>query len=154
MTWIGDVFSEQGFSDPYLVSLLTSLSSLVGNALAIVCVDRIVTRKVMFVTSTLFAGLVATAFVVVANNAHIVLACLFSIAMTVSWTGIGIMSSDAFPYESRTTQLGFALSFGRCGSIVANAVNPLLLSQHLILPCAGMLLLFGSIVAWFGLDRQ
>jgi hypothetical protein len=77
---------------------------------------------------------------------------VFSVFLTLSWSCLGVLSSEAFPFKSRTTQLGIVVSFGRIGSIAANLVNPLLLEFSLIMPVAGLALLCGAGLALGGLE--
>lgn len=148
MTWMSDVFAEMGYSDPFLMALFSASSALGGNALAYLLMDR-VARKRLLLTGMIGSAAAAISF----QLAPLIASCLFSVSLTMSWTSLGVMSSEAFPVKTRTTQLGLAVSFGRLGSIAANSVNPLLLRLRLILPIAGITLLLGALVAWRCLEH-
>ncbi|KAH9262746.1 hypothetical protein BASA82_000220 [Batrachochytrium salamandrivorans] len=143
MTWMSDVFAEMGYADPFLMTLASSSSAIVGNAIAYGLMDLVPHPKLLL-GGLIAASLSALGFVLSPLPA----ACAFSISITVCWTSLGVVSSEAFPYISRATKLGVAVSCGRLGSILANALNPLLLAEHLILPVAGLSLLLGAIVVF------
>lgn len=138
---MSDVFAEMGYADPFLMTLASSSSALVGNAMAYGLMD-LVPHARLLLGGLLAAALSALGFFL----APLPAACAFSMFITVCWTSLGVVSSRAFPYASRATQLGVAVSCGRLGSILANALNPLLLAEHLILPVAGVSLLLGATV--------
>ena len=144
-TWIGDVFQNLGYKDPFGVSLLFNISSIPGNLISFYFVDRFGRKLLIFLGMTLSA--VAALLFTLLTEPWLVIACvcLYSTTTTLGWVGLGVISAESFPYEIRTTSLGITAAFGRIGSITANLVNPYLLKQHAIVGVAGANLLLGGI---------
>lgn len=150
-TWIGDVFHELGYRDPFAIAFAFAVASVPGTILASALVDRIGRRALLGGGMTI-GGLFALGFSSAQRSGEFVVilcTCLFSVFTTMAWVGLGVVSAESFPFESRTTRMGIAAAFGRIGSITANSVNPFLLRQHAILSVAGIVLIFGGASAWF-----
>jgi putative MFS transporter len=159
-TWIADVFAELGYSDPLAVGLMFAIASVPGTILATLLIERI-GRKSLLCTGMFFSGFSAFAFTMFVNrgerNTGLVIgsACLFSVFVTFSWVGLGVMSSEEYPLKIRTTSMGISAAFGRIGSILANLVNPFLLRSHSILTVAGIVLCIGGVIGMISLvDRS
>lgn len=151
-TWIGDVFHELGYKDPFLVALAFAIASIPGIFIAMSFVERL-GRKFLLGLGMMGSGVSAIIFsardeAVVA----VISACLFSVFVTLGWVGLGVMSTETFPYEKRTTSMGVAAAFGRIGSVTANLVNPFLLKNNMILGVAGAVLIAGGCVGMSLLD--
>lgn len=147
LIWIGDVFTHLGHEDPYFISLVASAFQLVGNFVAFTTMDY-VSHCTLLISGMLVSASAALAFGIPdAPPLFIVCsACVFTASVGLSWISLGVLSAEAFPAAVRATYFGAASSFGRLGSISANAVNPVLVARGLILPCAGLVLLAGATV--------
>ena len=153
--WIGDVFRDLGYEDPYGVVFLYTLASIPGNLLGLYLVERS-GRKLLFTIGMILSGFSAFAFslVFVLPSLVILSACVFNAMVALAWVALSVMSSEAFPTQYNTTSLGIAAACGRLGSVSANLANPFLLKQHLILTTAGGILLLGALIgSFFLVDR-
>ncbi|CAM9548487.1 unnamed protein product [Ectocarpus sp. 6 AP-2014] len=124
-TWNNQVFADIGLSNPYLCSVIYSLSDLPGNVASIFLVER-VGRKPLLSASMVLAAVAASVFALGSGSgAGVVIsgACLFNAFSTCGWNALGVVSTEAFPTAARVSGMGLVSAAGRLGSIGAQFAN-------------------------------
>lgn len=118
-TWINVVLKQIRVDNLYMDSLYYSLSSIPGNILAAVLIDRM-GRKLLMATAMMFASISLLFFSRVAlqntpedANWAITCACSFHVFVVIAWTTVNVITSESFPTEVRSTGLGYCAASSR-----------------------------------------
>ncbi|DBA01383.1 TPA: hypothetical protein N0F65_007280 [Lagenidium giganteum] len=124
-TWITKLFETAGLSNPFANAFLFAGANLPGNVISLYLIDIIGRRKLL--SGSFFASALCTllfAFQLGGSATIIVLvSCLFNACTTAAWNAFGVMSTESFPLEVRTTGIAMVNCSNRIGAIVAQFVN-------------------------------
>ncbi|CBJ25636.1 conserved unknown protein [Ectocarpus siliculosus] len=123
-TWNNQVFADIGLSNPYLCSVIYSLSDLPGNVASIFLVEQ-VGRKPLLSASMVLAAVAASVFALGSGSgaAVVVSGCLFNAFITCGWNALDVVSTEAFPTAARVSGMGLVSAAGTLGSIGAQFAN-------------------------------
>lgn len=134
-TWINTLFAAVQLENIYYNALLFALSSLPGNLVSVLWMDR-VGRKSMLVGSFLGAALSLVSFAGFTweeeglhKTGIVGSACLFQAFITASWNALECTTSEVFPTTVRSTGMGICNATGRVGAMAAQLVNGALLAN-------------------------
>ena len=154
ITWINAIFEEIKIGNIYGNALLFALANLPGNIFSAVLVDSLGRRKILIISMVL-ASISISMFALVIDlqsineSLYVVLcACAFQAFSVSGWNAIGVLTSEIFPTQVRSTGVGICSSSGRIGSMIAQIVNGALIDRpELLLIVSALLLLFGALIA-------
>eukprot|EP00924_Labyrinthula_sp_SR-Ha-C_P009964 snap_masked-scaffold_21-processed-gene-4.3-mRNA-1 protein AED:1.00 eAED:1.00 QI:0/-1/0/0/-1/1/1/0/510 len=134
LSWSTVLFTKTGFSNPYIISIIFSISTLPGNFVAINYPKFFQTNHSLHFLSRLlclqslflsFIGLSFFFFGVVLKNNFVLLlgSFLFQTSSTACWNALSALTTENYPTSLRALSYGLLSAFGRIGGIAANLVN-------------------------------
>lgn len=131
----------------YVESLLVAVSSIPGNLITIILVNRLGRRPLM-AGSMILSAVSVFFFTLVQNRAGMIaMSCIFSGMSVVGFNVLDMMSIENYPTHLRTTAFGVQSTCGRIAAITGNVAFGALVDQH----CAVPLLLIAILLSAGGL---
>ncbi|KUF96629.1 hypothetical protein AM588_10007849 [Phytophthora nicotianae] len=128
-TWITKLFKSAGLANPFENAFLFAGANLPGNVVSLYLIDIIGHQRLLsgaLFTSAFCALLFA--FNVEGSKTIIVLvSCLFNASTTAAWNGFGVLSTENFPQELRTTGISVVNCSNRVAAITSQFVNGFLM---------------------------
>ncbi|EDV21361.1 uncharacterized protein TRIADDRAFT_36521, partial [Trichoplax adhaerens] len=128
----------------YFESFLTSISTLPGNLITVLLIDRI-GRKIILACSMGSSG-VAVFFIWLVNRKQdtVILSCVFSGLSIGGWNALDVLGPELYPTHLRSTAFGLQSVLGRIASVLGN----LLFAQLIDVDCAIPILLVSACLGW------
>ncbi|KAF4141956.1 Sugar (and other) transporter [Phytophthora infestans] len=128
-TWITKLFKSAGLENPFENAFLFAGANLPGNVVSLYLIDIIGHQRLLsgaLFTSAFCALLFA--FNVEGSKTIIVLvSCLFNASTTAAWNGFGVLSTENFPQELRTSGISVVNCSNRVAAITSQFVNGFLM---------------------------
>ena len=156
ITWINAIFEEVKLRNIYGNALLFAVANLPGNVFTAYFVDSLGRRKVLIISMGLASLSIFFFAVVIASKSSneslyvMLFACAFQAFSVSGWNTIGVLTSETFPTEVRSTGVGICSSSGRIGSMIAQIINGALIDKpEILLSVSALFLCFGAITAYF-----
>jgi MFS family permease len=135
-SWITKLFQAVSLENPFANAFMFAGANLPGNLVSLYLVDLIGRHHLLsgsFGASALCSLLFA--FNVNGSKGMVVfVSCLFNACTTCAWNSFGVLSSESFPLEVRTTGIALVNCSNRIGAITSQFVNGFLVGPppHLV----------------------
>uniref|UniRef100_M4BP65 Major facilitator superfamily (MFS) profile domain-containing protein n=1 Tax=Hyaloperonospora arabidopsidis (strain Emoy2) TaxID=559515 RepID=M4BP65_HYAAE len=124
-TWIAKLFKSAGLANPFQNAFLFAGANLPGNVFSLYLIDVIGHQRLL--SGALFmSGFCALLFAFNVEGSQtviVIVSCLFNACTTAAWNGFGVLSTENFPQELRTTGISMVNCSNRFAAIAAQFVN-------------------------------